>query len=209
MSKKPIIVIGNGGHAKVLVDILLVQNKKIIGYTAPTEEENDYGLTYIGKDDAILEYSPEEVVLVNAIGSTSNTEHRKKIYDYFKSNFYSFTNVIHPKTIIAKNTKLGEGVQIMAGTVIQPFTQIADNSIINTSVCIDHDCIIGKHSHIAPRTTLSGRVIVGESTHLGVGTTIIQNVEIGSNVLIGASSLVLKNIKTGSKAYGIPAKEVE
>ncbi|WP_164668017.1 acetyltransferase [Virgibacillus doumboii] len=208
MSEKPVIIIGNGGHAKVLVDILQQQSREIIGFTAPSEEKNENGLLYIGNDKSILQYSPEKIELVNALGSTSNTEHRKKIYEYFKAKFYSFSKVVHPKAINAENNNLGEGTQIMAGAIIQPFVKIADNSIVNTSVSIDHDCSIGKHCHIAPGTILSGGVTVGNSTHIGVGATITQNVKIGSNVLIGAASLVLADVNTGSTVYGIPAKEV-
>lgn len=208
MNEKPVIIIGNGGHAKVLVEILHLQRREIIGFTTPTEEKNENNLPYLGDDEIVLEYKPSEVELVNALGSTSNTKHRKNIYDYFKSKNYSFSTLVHPKGIVADNVELGEGVQIMAGTVIQPFAKIADNSIINTSVSIDHDCKVGKHCHIAPGTNISGMVTIGYSSHIGIGSTILQNIVIGSNVLIGAGTLVLKNIKSGSKTYGVPAKEV-
>lgn len=208
MKELPVIIIGNGGHAKVLVDILLSQKRHIIGFTTPSKEDNPYDIPYIGNDEAIISYSPEEVELVNALGSTRNMTARKRVYNFFRLEGYTFTRVISPNSIISKHVDLGEGVQIMAGAVVQPFVNIADNTIINTAVSIDHDCIVGQHCHIAPGTTMSGAVTVGDSTHIGTGTTIIQNVDIGSNVLVGAGSVVLNDIKNGRKAYGVPAKEV-
>lgn len=208
MNEKPVIIIGNGGHARVLVDTLLLHNRKIIGYTAPREEENSYNLSYIGKDQEILNYSPKEVELVNAIGSISNTSLREKLFKEFKSQGYFYSSIIHPSAIIASTVELGEGVQILAGTVIQPFAKIDDNTIINTSATVEHDCKISRHCHIAPGSILSGSINIGEGTHIGTGATIIQNIRIGKNVLIGAGSLVLRDVLDNKVFYGTPAKEV-
>lgn len=208
MNEKPVIIIGNGGHARVLVDILQHCKKKIIGFTSPVHESNPFQIPYLGRDKEILTYNPNAIELVNGIGSVSNTVHRKEIFEYFKSKNYSFATIVHSKAVIAESSVLGEGTQIMAGAIIQPFVKIADNTIINTSVNIDHDCIIGRHCHIAPGTIFSGNVEIGDSTHVGTGVTIIQNVKVGKEVLIGAGSLVLRNIDGNSKVFGVPAKEV-
>jgi sugar O-acyltransferase (sialic acid O-acetyltransferase NeuD family) len=209
MNDKSLIIIGNGGHARVLIDILEMQGQTIIGYTAPVEEKNNYGLTYIGTDEEVFSYDPHEVLLVNAIGSIAKTDQRTKIYQLFKSKGYSFSTVIHPKAIISSTAILSEGVQIMAGAVIQPFVKIGENAIINTAVTIDHDCFIGNHCHIAPGSVLSGGVKINEETHIGTGCTVIQNIHIGKRVLVGAGSLVLNHILDYQTAYGSPAKEVK
>lgn len=208
MRHKPVVIIGNGGHSRVLVDILLMQKREIIGYTAPSKGNNPYNLKYLGVDEHIFNYQPHEIELINALGSVSKTKTRSNIFQKFKSIGYNFCNIIHPSAIISEHITLGEGVQIMAGTVIQPFVKIADNTIVNTSTSIDHDCYIDKHCHIAPGCVLSGGVSIGEGTHIGTGTKIIQNVSIGKNVLVGAGSLVLRSIDDEKKVYGCPAKEV-
>lgn len=209
MSTKPVIIIGNGGHAKVLIHILQLIERDIIGFTAPSEEFSEYGIPYLGEDNSVLQYNHQDVELINAIGSSSNTILRKKLFDFFKGNNYIFSSVIHPNVTMASSVKLGEGIQIMAGAVIQPFVEIADNTIINTTSSIDHDCHIGNHCHIAPGVNVSGSVTVGDLTHIGTGATIIQDIRIGSNVLIGAGSVVLRDIKNDQTVYGVPAKEVK
>lgn len=208
MESKPIVIVGNGGHARVLIEILLMQQRQILGYTAPTEEHNPYNIVYLGTDEAILQHEPERVELVNAIGSVSTTELREHVFTFFKSKGYRFCTIIHPSAIVSNTAMLGEGVQIMAGTIIQPFVRIGNNTIINTSASIDHDCCIGDHCHIAPGCVLSGNVTVGKGTHIGTGANIIQNIKIGNNVIIGAGSLVLRNVHDDKKVYGSPAKEV-
>lgn len=205
---KPVILLGNGGHARVLTDILLLEQRVILGYTALHPDKNQYGLPYIGNDEMVTQYSPSTVELVNGLGSTSNTYLRKKLFNSFKKMNYRFTSIIHPETIISPSVHLGEGVQIMAGSVIQPFVKIDDNTIINTSVTVDHDCRISKHCHLAPGTILSGNVKVGDETHIGTGTTIIHNIVIGENVLVGAGSLVIRDLLDNKIYYGSPAKEV-
>jgi len=208
MCSKPVVIIGNGGHARVLIDILTMQQREIIGYTAPNEEHNPYNIPYLGGDDEILKYNQDSIELVNAIGSVSTTRLRTNIFNNFKSKGYNFATVIHPSAIISHKVVLGEGVQIMAGAVIQSFVRIDDNTIINTSASVDHDCYIGQHCHIAPGCVLSGGILIGEETHIGTGTKIIQNVTIGKNVIVGAGSLVLRDIKDNRKVYGSPAEEV-
>ncbi|MFJ8102432.1 acetyltransferase [Lysinibacillus sp. NPDC096212] len=205
---KSIIIIGNGGHASVLTEILLAQKQKIIGFTSPRIEDNTFHLPYLGNDGAIEKYNPSDIELVLGIGIIKPSPLREKIFNTYSNANFQFKSVIHPSAIIAPSVKLGEGVQIMAGAIIQTNTIIADNSIINTGALIDHDCQIGAHTHIAPGTKISGGVYIQKGTLIGIGSTVIQGIHIGANCIIGAGAVVISNIAKGKKALGVPAKEV-
>lgn len=205
---KPIILLGNGGHASVLTEILLLQNRNILGFTAPEKQTNSYGLAYLGTDELIETYNPEEVELVLGLGTVCISTIRQSIFEEMKKRGHTFTTCIHPKAIISSTAILAEGVQIMAGTIVQPHAQIGENTIINTGSIIEHDCVIGSHVHVAPGVTLSGNVHIGDESHIGTGTSIIQGIKIGGNTLIGAGAVVISNIGTHKKAFGVPAKEV-
>jgi len=206
---KSIIIIGNGGHASVLTEILLLQQRNILGFTAPKEEVNSNGLKYLGNDVVITNYNPEEIELVLGIGTVRISNFRETLFEKMNKIGYTFATCIHDKAIISKTAILAEGTQVMAGAIIQPYAQIGKNTIINTGAIIEHDCVVGSHVHIAPGTTLSGSVIIGDGSHIGTGSSIIQAVEIGKNTLIGAGAVVISNIGTNKKAFGVPAKEVE
>lgn len=206
---KPIIIIGNGGHGAVLTDILLANNKEILGFTAPKKETNSFGLKYLGDDESILSFPPESIELVLGLGSIKPTSIRSNIYHFFKDKGYSFSTCIHPNAIISPSASINEGVQIMAGAIIQPRANISENSIINTGAVIEHDCKIGKHVHIAPGVVMSGNVQIGESSHIGTGAKIIQNITIGNYVMVAAGAVVIKNIESKKTVMGIPAKEVK
>lgn len=205
---KPLIIIGNGGHAAVLVEILIAQQRIIIGYTAPNEKKSFFNLPYLGTDDVIINYHTDEVELVLGLGKINISHSRKSIFEQFSEKGYFFANVIHTTAIVSPSAQIGQGVQIMAGAIVQTNVTIGNSTIINTGSIIDHDGIIGSHTHLAPGTTLSGGVRIGESSLIGVGTTIIQGITIGDETLVGAGSVVVKNIGNRNTAYGVPAREV-
>ena len=197
---KPVIILGAGGHAKTVADVLLQLNWNIIGFVSPENNgASDYrGIHVIGDDEVLSSYSPDNVVLVNGIGTLPNKHLRWNLAAKMRHAGYKFNKVVHPSAIISSDVELDEGVHVMAGAVIQPGTKIGRDSIINTGACIDHDCTIGLECHIAPGVTISGGCCVGEKTHIGTGTVIIQNISIGNECVIAAGSVIYKNIESNS-----------
>jgi len=202
MSKKlPVIIIGSGGHASVLIEILQILNQTIIGVADPFKEiGTEVGdVTVIGGDDVITKYSKEKVLLVNGVGSIPGSTQRLDVSVRFRSLGYEFASVISPSAILSSNASVDEGVQIMPGVIVQPHVKIGLDSIINTGSIIEHDCIIGKSCHIAPGSIFSGGVILGDRVHVGTGATVVQNIKIGSGSVIGAGSLVLNDVNQNVK----------
>jgi sugar O-acyltransferase (sialic acid O-acetyltransferase NeuD family) len=174
-----IIVVGSGGHAHVLVDALLKTKVEIIGITnidLNKHAQHIFDIPVLGNDDVIRDHSPTKVRIINGIGGTGTGTGslRKDVFNKIKQWGYTFASVIHPSAIIARGVTLGEGVQIMAGAIVQANADINENVLINTRASVDHDCIIGAHSHISPGATLSGNIELGASSHIGTGANIIQ-----------------------------------
>ncbi|MGD9153329.1 MAG: acetyltransferase [Gammaproteobacteria bacterium] len=210
---KEVFILGAGGHAKVVVDILLsYDDVNILGILDADENKignNILDIEVIGTDKILDSFTPQKIFLVNAIGSTAIPKKRAEIYKKFKSMGYKFFSVVHKSACIARDVEIGEGAQIMAGAVIQSGCKIGTNAIVNTVASIDHDGRIGDNSHLAPGVICSGNVTVGNNTHVGVGAVIIQNIDVGDNCLVAAGSVVTKNIMAGSFVMGVPAKKVD
>jgi sugar O-acyltransferase (sialic acid O-acetyltransferase NeuD family) len=205
--KKPIIILGGGGHASVVRELVELNEGKIKGYT----DVKDTGLSahYIGRDDMIERFKPSQVQLVMGIGSVGLPLLRQKMFDHFKSLGYSFATLVHPKAIVSQAVELAEGCQVMAGAVLNPYVRIGKNVIVNTSASIDHDCHINEHTHIAPGVRLSGGVTIGRCCLVGIGGIVIQGVRIGDRVVVAAGAVVIKDVSSAQKVAGIPAKIIK
>jgi len=204
---KAIILIGMGGHARVLLDTMRCLNISVLGYVAPSIADSaNIKINYLGNDEEFFKsYSPKQVTLVNGIGSVSDTERRTEVFKRCKEKRFSFLSVVHPSAVVAQNVQLGEGCQLMAGSVIQSGVKLGENTIINTRAGVDHDCIIGSHVHVSIGSTIAGSVCVGEGAHVGAGATVIQGVQVGSKSVIGAGAVVLSDVISGNVVVGIPA----
>ena len=207
---RPVIIVGGGGHATVVADVLQLQGYSVLGYTDIDSEKGCLPPTipFLGNDQAIFEHQPASILLANGLGSVRSTAGRRKIYEYFANAGYQFVRLVHPSAIVANDVTIQEGVQIMAGAVIQPGSRIGKNVIVNTRASLDHDCLLGDHVHVAPGVTLSGGVCVGEGTHIGTGATIVQGISVGKICLVGAGAVVVAAVRDGRVVVGVPAREV-
>ncbi|RED84036.1 acetyltransferase [Cohnella phaseoli] len=208
---KPLIIMGGGGHAKVIAESLSLMGleEAIIGFTALDGSMELFNMPYIGDDSAILEYNKEEICLINAVGSTGRNQFRTKLFKDFHERGFAFANVVHPAAILSKYVTIGVSVQIMAGAIIQSGTRIGDNVIVNTGSRIDHDCIVGNHVHVSPGAILCGSVVVEDEVHIGAGATVIQGITLGRGSIVGAGAVVIKNVLPYTTVVGIPAREVQ
>lgn len=201
---KRLLLLGSGGHSKVLVSILKSQGEEIIGYFDIKEKVNLKEIPYLGTDESILNYDKNEYEIINGIGDIKT---RNKLFNFLKERNYSFKSVIHSSAVISDEAIIGEGVQIMPNVIVQTATSIGDNSIINSGVIVEHDCYIESGVHLSPGAVLSGGVSVYKNTHLGTNCTVLPNITIGNNVLVGAGSVVTKNIENQTISWGNPARE--
>lgn len=206
----PIVVLGGGGHARVVIDTLLELNRHVLGYTVtdPTVDNRPvFGVPCLGNDGHVHKSHPSQLEVVNGVGSIALTKPRSELYLRFHHLGYHFATIVHPSAIVSKGAVMNEGVQVLAGAVIQTGCKIGTNTIVNTRASIDHDCVIGGHVHIAPGATLSGCVHVGDGTHIGTGATIIQGIVIGESCLIAAGAVVVQDVPDGALIVGVPGRE--
>lgn len=205
--KPVIIIIGGGGHAKVLASTLLQLERDVLGFTDPDETKTFLcGVPRLGDDEAILGHHPAEVLLVNGVGSTRPDSPRGGIFARFKDFGYSFLTVVHPAAFVAREAEIGEGTAVFAGAIVQADARIGPNCILNTRCSVDHDCHIGPHNHIAPGATLSGTITTGAGCHIGVGATILQGLTLGEGSLVGAGAVVLRDVPPHTTVVGNPAR---
>lgn len=207
---KNIIVIGAGGHASVIIDIIECMIKegsdiRIEGLLDDKENLKEFkGYKVFDKISNAKLYADDNVEFIIAIG---NNEVRKKIAQNIKE--LRFFKAIHPCSIIANDAKIEDGTVVMAGTIINSGTSIGKHTIINSGAIVEHDNNIGDFTHISPGATLCGGVNIGSQTHIGANATIIQGIKIGSQTIVGAGSTVIRNIGDNVVVVGTPARIIK
>lgn len=212
--EKKIIIIGSGGHAKVVADIILTREKelkenlKIVGFLDDNfknlKYDNIFDIPILGDLKNIKKFTNENYFFVIAIG---NNDIRKKISEnYSKLNYYT---AIHPRSIISREVKIGVGTVVMANVVINPNSIIGKHCILNTSSVIEHDNKLGSYVHISPNATLCGGVNIDNNSWIGAGSVVKQQVSVGENVIVGAGSIVIKNVEDNIIIVGNPAKNIK
>jgi UDP-perosamine 4-acetyltransferase len=210
MSHPALLLIGAGGHARVLLDALLLVGAEVLGLLDADPAlagGKVLGYPVLGGDELLRQRKPGSVALVNAIGSTKSMARRRTLYMQLLAQGHLFASVRHPSAVVSRHAATEDGAQIMAGVVIQAGAHIGENSIVNTGATVDHDCQVGAHVHVAPGVTLSGGVQVGDETHIGCGAAVIQGVRIGARCTVAAGAVVLADVPDGSTVAGVPARE--
>jgi sugar O-acyltransferase (sialic acid O-acetyltransferase NeuD family) len=206
---RPILIIGAGGHGRVIADLARACHRGILGYLDEDRAihgQRIQGIEVLGGDERLNECPPEQVVLANGIGSVTSVEPRQRVFTRLSAVGYVFEVLVHPSAIVATSVSLSGGAQVMAGAVVQAGTSIAENAILNTGAIIDHDCVIGRHSHVAPGATLCGNVQLGERSFVGAGSTVIQGIRIGNGAFVGAGAVVVSDVEDAARVTGVPAK---
>lgn len=204
---KPVIIIGDGGHAEVLLDTARALGRDILGVTSLTVKSGAViaGAPVLGNDDILKNYAIDEVELVNGIGSVDIPHARASVFERFRELGYTFATLVHPRAIVAEGVILEQGVQVIAGAIIQTGCRLGANTIVNTGAVLDHHGRVGANCHIAPGATCSGGVILGAKCMIGAGTTVIQGLTIGDEVMVAAGAVVVKDLHSKVRVKGIPA----
>lgn len=204
--KQTVVMLGAGGHASVLHEILLEQGVQLAGYIAPTEQPGALGgASWLGADDALETLDAASVALVNGVGLAQAGPLRRDVFARAKALGFGFRTVVDATAIVKASARLGEGAQVLAGAVVGTNATVGDNAIVNTGAIVDHDSRIGDHAHVATGAALAGGVTVGEGSHIGLGARVIQGVAVGSESTVGAGAVVLTDVADRSTAVGVPA----
>ena len=204
--KNTLIIIGAGGHGKVVADIAIKMNKwsSIAFLDDDASIRESMGVKVIGTIDEAFTYAGEADFFV-AIG---NNKMREAIQERLIGEGLKVTSLIHPHAVIGTDVEIGIGSAVMAGVVINSSSRIGKGCIINTSASLDHDNHMEDYVHISPGVHTAGGVSIGKGTWAGIGSTINNNVRICSGCIIGAGAAVVRDVAEPGVYAGVPARRM-
>lgn len=207
MSARPVVVVGAGGHGRVLADALRAMGAEVLGFVDAAATGKVDGLPVLG-DDAWLD-SGGGYDLVNGLGGTgaaANRGRRRRVQEALGARGFRFTGVIHPSAIVSPGAAVAPDVQIMAGAVVQIGAILGQGVIVNTGAIVEHCARLGAFTHCASGAILCGDVVLGEDAHVGAGAVIRQGVTLEDGVVVGAGAVVLRAGTGPGPLIGVPAR---
>ncbi len=207
-----VVVIGGGGHARVVISLLKkIKDYHVLGYVAQEDNGDILGVSYLGSDqklETIIKENPRCAAVIG-VGKIDLEDKRMAIKAKLELLKFDLPAIVSPFAIINENIFLGEGVVIMDGVVIQTGARIGNCALVNTGCCVDHDCVIGDNVHLAPGVSLSGGVEIGDNSLIGTGSSVVQYKKIGKDCLIGVGSAVVDDCVSSGTYVGVPARKVK
>jgi len=213
MTKRRVVILGSGGHAIVVWD-LVRQNPalEMLGFADPNYPPGGFvktaafELPVIGGDEEAIALARREkdVGLVLGIGPGRGRSGLVRRLSELEAD--RFVTLVHPRAIVAPSCALGCGTAVMAGAVLNPLAQVGRHSVVNTGATVDHECCIGDNVFIQPGAHLAGRVTVLDGAVVGMGANVFENCKIGQDARVGGGALVRKDVPDGQIVVGVPAR---
>ena len=208
--KEKIVLVGAGGHCKVLIESLDTDTYEIIGVLDNFVSKGTMinGVPVIG-NDASAESLFQAGVHNAAIAIVGNLKIRRTLLDKYTKIGFSFPIIVHPTAHVSSSAQIGKGTAILAGATINAEAKVQDFATVNTGAIIEHEVLVGENSHVAPGAILLGASQVGADAMVGAGSIVLQQKKIGNSCTVGAGSIVLRNVADAKTVYGNPAQEKE
>jgi len=206
-----IVVIGGGGHAKVVISILRkLELYRILGYTDLKDNGTLSGVPYLGSDRelAALAVGPERLNAVLAVGQLGLGMHRCDLWTRLQSPALSFPLIASPNAIVNELVAGGEAAVVMDGAVINSGATLGMGAIVNTNSTIEHDVILAEWVHVAPGATICGGATIGRFSIIGAGATVIEGIKIAADCIVGAGAIVVHDLTEPGTYVGSPARRI-
>ena len=202
-------LIGGGGHALSLLDIL-PSSAEVAGYVdlSPTPILEGT-VPYLGDDEAFEATCPSsdwQIIVTLVSGSDCSLATRRRVIERYAP--YHSPVTVAPSAIVSPSATLGAGTAVFHRAVVNAATSIGRHCVVNTGAIVEHGCAIGDNVFIGPGAVICGGVTIGDDTYIGAGAVVKPCMKIGSGCVIGAGGVVVSPLPPGGTYVGIPAKKL-
>lgn len=205
LSKSDILLIGGGGHCKVVIDVLRAGGVEPAGILDPhTKAVELLGVPILGGDDQAERLF--QLGYCRALVAVGDNALRHRIGKRLTTLGFSFFTAIHPSAVVSPSAILGEGIVVMPNAVINAGARVGAFTIVNTAAIVEHDCIVGDASHNAPRSVLGGNVVLEDEVFFGIGAVARPLSRVGARTIVGAGAVVVGTIGPDLVVIGMPAR---
>ena len=205
--KKKLVVLGDGGHARAVVDAALSTGEFEIEAVVGINESNEalwekMGITWVSEEGLEGLANPEAFAIVG-LGQIKDPEPRAEAFLRLTSLGFELATVVAPSAYVSKSAAIGKGSVVMHGAVVNAHARIGENTIINSLALVEHDAVVGSHSHVSTRAVINGECRIGDNTFVGSGAIVKNGVSIGTRCVVPMGALVFSDLQDGQQAPGL------
>lgn len=184
-----IVLLGAGGHAKSLIDVIEQENRfRILGLVDNAKSGEILGYKILGGDEILKDIKSECANAVVAVGQIKSAKTRILLFNKLKALGFNLPIIISPLAYVSKHASVGEGSVVMHYACINAGAKVGANCIINTKALIEHDAVIGDNCHISTAAVINGDVIVGDNTFFGSNSVAKNGICVEQNSVIAMLS---------------------
>jgi sugar O-acyltransferase (sialic acid O-acetyltransferase NeuD family) len=208
-----IVIIGGGGHARMLIDALRAagEPRTIVVLDADPSRHGTLLLDapIVGGDDMLTELiqaGAEHFAVGVGTAVSGDNGPRRKLFERILARDLRALTIVHPRAMVSPWARIGAGAQIFAGAIVNAGARVGVNTIINSGAIVEHDCVLGDHVHIASGSCLASAVQVGDLAHVGTGAAVRQFVQIGAGTVVGIGAAVVRDVPAWTVVAGVPAR---
>lgn len=200
MAPGDLVLVGGGGHARVVADAARLAGWRVLGCVA---REAPGWTAHLGGDHelaAVLSGGTRAILAIGAIPV------RRRLAELHPGT--AWATVVHPAAAVSAGAELAEGVYVGAQAVVGPGAVVGRHAIINSAAVVEHDAWIGELAHVAPAAAMGGRARIGAGAFVGLGARIRDGIEVGADATVGMGAVVVAGVRAGATVLGVPAREV-
>ncbi len=212
MPAEPIrcVVLGGGGHARVVIDALRESKTAVPSAVLDANRAlwgtEVLGVRVAGGDEELPKLAQQGIAgFVMGLGGTGDNGPRSRLFERARAQGLTPITVRHPAAVCAESARVGEGSVLLAASVVNAGAVLGVNVIVNSGAIVEHDCVVGDHVHLATGAALCGRVRVGSLAHIGAGATVRQCLTVGEGALVGGGAFVSEDVAPWTVVGGVPA----
>jgi acetyltransferase EpsM len=217
MTPEPLVVIGSGEHARVVVDAAQASGDRwaVLGVVTASADERpadalSAGLERLGDDTTFLARLQSTTTgarpaLVVGVGAPLDPDARRAIVVRYEA-LARWATVVHPAATLAATATIEPGAVVLAGAIVGPGARVGAHTVVNSGAIVEHDVRLGAFSQVGPGAVIGGGTTIGDGAFVGLGARIRDHLAIGAVAVVGMGAAVVADVASGEVVVGIPAR---